>query len=98
GIELAGIAFAPHPAHLVPRVALAGRHLRHEVKPHETRPGPCLRLQLLDVKDPRRLVRDDRIGHALSANPCGQRPRIDPANRYDATPLEPSIEMLNRAV
>ncbi len=97
-ILLAAVAFAPHPARLVPRIALAARHVGHEVHAVEARPGGGLRLQLGEVELARWLVRDDAVGRALLADARRERARVDAGDADDAALLQPAVEMLGRAV
>src|SRR4029079_14540083 len=97
-ILLAPVAVAPHPARFIPRIALPARHVGHEVHAVETGPCGCLGLQLIDVDLAGRLVGDDAIGRALFANAGGQRTRVDAGDADDAALLQPTVEMLSRAI
>ena len=98
GLVLPAVALAPDPARLVPGVALPRRDLRHQVHADEARPGLGLRLQLVDVERRRGLMRDDAVGHALLADACGERARVDAGQRDDAARLQPLVEVLGGAV
>src|SRR4051794_10210611 len=95
---LAPVALAPHPARLVPGVALAARDFGHEVHPVETGPRRRLGLQLADIETAGGLVRDDAVRHPLLADARGQGARVDAGDRDDAARLEPAVEVLGGAV
>ena len=65
-----------------------------------TRPGPGLGagLQVGEVEDAVRRMRDDGVGHALLADERGQRARVDARHGDDAAPLQPLVEIAACAI
>ena len=95
-LALAAIARTRLPRGLVPVEALPARHQRHEVEPVHGGQGAGAGFQGVDVEQAVRVVGDDRVGHALVADECGQSARVDPAEADDAAGFQPGVEMPRR--
>ena len=95
---LPSVTFAPAPVGLVPGIALARGHLLGEVEPDHAGPRGSLALQRREIELAVWRMRDHRIRHALVADQGGERARVDAADGDDAARLQPSVEVLRRAI
>ena len=95
---LVPIAFVPVPLGLVPAVALAARHVLGEVEPDHAWESSKIALERFQIELAVWHMRDDCIRHALLADQCGQRARIDAGDGDDAAGFQPIVEFLRRAI
>ena len=86
-------AFVPDPGRLAPDRGLARGDLLGEVEADQAGPGRGAALQVVEVEDAVRRMRDDGVGHALFADQRGQRAGVDARQRDDAAPLQPLVEV-----
>ena len=98
GFGLLVETLVPDPRRLAPNGGLPGSNLFGKVEIKQARPGPRAALQVVDVEDTVRVMRDDGVGHAFLADQRRQGARIDAADRDNPAPFQPMVEVAPRAI